>query len=287
MTPGPHLHPQYAMPLQHQPRAVFIGLGRHGPSRTERHILHADWAVHVYRYYGSVTAHGTTHPIRPGHVSLFPPGTETVYHFPDRSEHLCAHFHFPEAGPLTPGVLVPAMQDLAGRFLGINSALEDASRAFAIHPLRACVRLWDVLWQLSEPLPGSGAVTVNAHPPCVVRARELIELHLNEPLSVPALAAAVNVSHNHLTRQFRRSLGLTVIAYIRSRRVERARHLLTNTTLPIRTIAEQVGIDDPRLLSRVIRSALGRTPTELRRDGLVAVSRTPVRTAASVPRSPL
>ncbi|WP_350245443.1 AraC family transcriptional regulator [Deinococcus sonorensis] len=253
-----------SIPLHLRPEAVFIGVGIHGPNRTERHQLLGNWALHIYRYHGTVTVQQHDLPIRPGHVSLIPPGVETVYTFPHRSEHLCAHFHFAQTTELAPAVTVPAMQDLGQDFVAVNRALEDASRAFSMNPTRADVRLWDVLWQIADRTP-LGTVEVHAHPPCVVRARAIIELHLNEPLTVRDLAAAVHVSHNHLTRQFRASLGMTVVAYIRKRRVERARHLLHNTTLPIRIIAEQVGIPDARLFSRVIRTSLGHAPTEIRR----------------------
>ena len=74
----------------------------------------------------------------------------------------------------------------------------------------------------------------------------MIELRLAETLSVKALADEVGISHNHLTRLFRAAVGDTVIGYIRQRRVQRARHLLEHTTLPIKTVAAQVGIEDPR-----------------------------------------
>src|SRR6266508_3472147 len=59
-----------------------------------------------------------------------------------------------------------------------------------------------------------------------------------------ALERMAGVSHNHLTRLFHAETGLTVIAYIRQRRMARARHLLVSSTLSIPAVAASVGISD-------------------------------------------
>ena len=106
----------------------------------------------------------------------------------------------------------------------------------------------------------ANAPPVHPHPAPVERARQLIELRLSEPLSVKDLAKEVGLSHNHLTRLFHAAVGDTVIGYIHQRRVQRARHLLEHTTLPIKTIAAQVGVEDPRLFYKLIRAHLGWPP---------------------------
>ncbi len=51
--------------------------------------------------------------------------------------------------------------------------------------------------------------------------------------TIPEIARAAGISHNHLTRLFRAETGTTVVAYIRRRRLQRAHHLLRATTLSI------------------------------------------------------
>ena len=77
----------------------------------------------------------------------------------------------------------------------------------------------------------------------------------------------MGISHNQLTRLFRKSLGETVIGHIRKRRVERAKHFLEHTTLPVKTIGEQVGVDDPKFFYKLIKEHLGASPTEIRLRG--------------------
>jgi transcriptional regulator GlxA family with amidase domain len=55
-----------------------------------------------------------------------------------------------------------------------------------------------------------------------------------------------------------------VVGYIRRLRTERARHLLVNSTLPVKAVAVQVGLPDLQQFNKVIRRELGRSPREVR-----------------------
>ncbi|MFE6840344.1 helix-turn-helix domain-containing protein [Streptomyces sp. NPDC057705] len=61
---------------------------------------------------------------------------------------------------------------------------------------------------------------------------------------MPEVAQAAGVSHHHLIRLVRRETGGTVAAYILRRPMERARHLLRESTLAIPVIAPAVGMPD-------------------------------------------
>lgn len=87
-----------------------------------------------------------------------------------------------------------------------------------------------------------------------------IEEHLAEPLGVPDIARVAGVSHTHLTRLFRQDTGLTVVGCIRHRRMARARHLLTASTLAIPAIAATVGIPDLQAFNKTCRKELGASP---------------------------
>ncbi|MBV9848583.1 MAG: helix-turn-helix transcriptional regulator [Armatimonadetes bacterium] len=253
--------PQWRVPLSARPAVALMAVGVHGPNLTERFGSTRHWWLHLYRYTARMRLAGAELPIRPGCVSLIPPGVEVEYDFGERATHLCAHFTLPDVGE--EGIVVPALQDLGDDFPRVYAALEEAAGGFAANPVRAEVRLWDILWQIADRTPPH-APPVHPHPAPVERARQIIELRLGEALSVKALAAEVGVSHNHLTRLFHAAVGDTVIGYIRQRRVQRARHLLEHTTLPIKTVAAQVGVEDPRLFYKLIRAHLGCSPRQVR-----------------------
>jgi AraC-like DNA-binding protein len=257
------LLPQCHISLTERPSVALMAVGVHGPNATERFRSERHWWLHLYRYRATLRVAGQALALRPGCVTLIPPGMDMEYDFGERAAHLCAHFTPPAGTPDT--LSVPILQDLGDDFPRLYRALEEAAGWFAANPTRAELRLWDILWQLADRTPPQGP-PVHPHPAAVARVRELIELRLGEPLSVKVLAAEAGVSHNHLTRLFHAAVGDTVIGYIRGRRVQRARHLLEHTTLPIKTIAAQVGVEDPRHFAKLIHVALGRSPTQVRRD---------------------
>ena len=255
--------PVWNISLARQPRAALMAIGIHGPNSTEAFIGPRYWWLHLYTYSATMRIGGVPVKIRPGYASLIPPGVQLEYDFIDRSTHLCAHFSLP-AFEDDPRIDVPAMQDLGGAFPSIYKSLEDAASWFATQPGRAEVRLWDVLWQIASGSRSGGSAPIHPHPAPVERARQIIELRLSEPLSVRDIAEEVGISHNHLTRLFHLAVGDTVIGYVRARRVQRARHLLENTTLPAKTIAAQVGVEDAGQFHKLIRDRLGCSPTQVR-----------------------
>jgi AraC-like DNA-binding protein len=255
----------WKMPLETPPHLQLMVIGVHGPSRQiERFMTESVWAVHLYRYTAELTIDGVIMPIKSGYAGITPPGKEAAYRFPEKSVHACAHFAC--AGDAPEGVAIPAMQDLGDDFAAVNAAFEEGIACFPANPRRATARLWDILWRLAERGRPRELATHTFHP-AVEQAREIIALRLSEPIDIARLADEVGLSHNHLTRLFRQMTGQTVIGYIQQRRIERARHLLLRTTLPVKTIAAQVGIADQRLFSKTIRKALGDTPMGVRRAG--------------------
>ena len=75
----------------------------------------------------------------------------------------------------------------------------------------------------------------------VETATAYIQTHLAQPISVPQLAAAVNLSPSHFSRLFRSSTGLSPHAYIVQRRIDDAKHLLLTTDLTVKEIACRTG----------------------------------------------
>ncbi|MFI6420231.1 GlxA family transcriptional regulator [Streptomyces sp. NPDC050842] len=84
----------------------------------------------------------------------------------------------------------------------------------------------------------------------VHRAQDVIDTRFDEPLPLPALAAAVGVSERTLTRLFSRATGLTPLRYQQTLRLERAQHVISQGAT-IDAAARSVGFEDPRMLRRL------------------------------------
>lgn len=226
----------------------------------QRYRLPGLWCLHLYSYFATVLIDNYRFDIRPGYVSLIPPDTAMKYHYRGISTHLYAHFHLPDEGP---SMAVPLMQDAGDQFERMASVLQQAIAPPAHHPARWCAAVWSVLWQLGD-LPSANTSDARPGHPAVAQTRTWIEQHLAQPIRISDLARRVDLSHNHLTRLFHAEMGMTIVQYIRDRRLILARHLLTHTTLPIKAIAIQVGMTDLQQFNKYIRRGLGTSPRALR-----------------------
>lgn len=111
--------------------------------------------------------------------------------------------------------------------------------------------------------------------PLLAEVFEVIEQRRAEPLSLRDVAQAVGMTPGHLTTLVRRRTGRTVQVWIIERRMTEARRLLTETELPIATIAGQVGVSDPGYFTRQFRRAHGMSPRDWRNQQEPAGSDTP------------
>ena len=97
------------------------------------------------------------------------------------------------------------------------------------------------------------------------RALAYIEDNLGSKLDTRALADLVAFSKSHFSRAFKRSLGLPPMAYVASRRVERAKVMIAGTREQLTQIALACGFADQSHLNRSFRRVVGVSPGRWRR----------------------
>lgn len=100
----------------------------------------------------------------------------------------------------------------------------------------------------------------------LARVLELIEARLDQRLTLAELAAAAGLSPSHFKPLFKASTGLAPHQFVIRRRVERARALLLDGSLPMAQIALDAGFAHQSHMARAMRRVLGTTPGTLRRE---------------------
>jgi AraC-like DNA-binding protein len=88
--------------------------------------------------------------------------------------------------------------------------------------------------------------------------------HLNQPLHVATLAAAVNVSPSHYSALFKRWTGCPPIDYFIHLRMQQACRLFDSTSLNVKEVAAALGYDDPFYFSRTFKAINQVAPSEYR-----------------------
>ncbi len=89
--------------------------------------------------------------------------------------------------------------------------------------------------------------------------------HLDQPLSLEAMAAQVSMSVRTFTRRFRDETGDSPGRWLQRQRIELARTLLETTDLSMEQVATRCGLNTAQSLRLHFHAALGITPTAYRR----------------------
>jgi AraC family transcriptional regulator len=97
------------------------------------------------------------------------------------------------------------------------------------------------------------------------RALAYIEAHLESRIGTGELADLLSYSKSHFSRAFKRSLCMSPMTYVITRRVERAKGMMTTTRRQLTDIALECGFADHSHLNRCFRRMVGMSPGRWRR----------------------
>ena len=92
-----------------------------------------------------------------------------------------------------------------------------------------------------------------------------IERNLNRELSLGEIAERLGVSRFHLAHAFGESTGLSVMEYVRGRRLTESAYALAGGARDILSVALDGGYGSHEAFSRAFKAQFGKTPEEVRR----------------------
>jgi len=95
---------------------------------------------------------------------------------------------------------------------------------------------------------------------------ELMEANLSEPLSLIEIADHVGLSRRQIERLFRQEMGRSPARYYLEIRLDRARHLLVQSTLPVVEVAIACGFVSASHFSKCYRELYAKSPQQERAE---------------------
>lgn len=95
---------------------------------------------------------------------------------------------------------------------------------------------------------------------------EMMEACLTEPLSLLDVAGNVGLSRRQIERLFRQEMGRSPARYYLEIRLDRARHLLIQSSMPVVEVAVACGFVSASHFSKCYRELYGRSPQQERAD---------------------
>ena len=98
----------------------------------------------------------------------------------------------------------------------------------------------------------------------VLSLKQYIDANIEKNIKTHHLCERFGYSMTHLCKLFREQCGETLTAYITRARIERAKLLIRESSVPFAEIAARLSFDTPQYFSRVFKSVTGMTPSEFK-----------------------
>ncbi|MBM4200298.1 MAG: helix-turn-helix transcriptional regulator, partial [Gammaproteobacteria bacterium] len=97
-------------------------------------------------------------------------------------------------------------------------------------------------------------------------ARQFVDSHLGQPLTLGAVAHVAHLSRFHFCRVFKKWTGQTFSAFVTRQRVGKALALLAEPENRIADVAHGAGFGSMARFYSAFRAATGRSPSDYRRE---------------------
>ncbi len=102
-------------------------------------------------------------------------------------------------------------------------------------------------------------------PELVASARDYMQHHIEDDITMPGVAAALAVSYTTFRRIFRLYTGMAPSHYFTNLRLHRAKQLLRSTDATIKEIAYRLRFENPEYFATLFKKHTGMRPSEFRR----------------------
>jgi AraC family transcriptional regulator len=165
--------------------------------------------------------------------------------------------------PLVRGIGTAIAEELSRGHRSTSSSLVVDSLSTAI-----TARLVERYARVGSPLAASALqVSGRLEKRRLNRVLEFIDTHATTAVSLDVLAAEACLSRYHFIRAFKRTTGLTPLAYVNNVRMDRAKSLLRSTKHTVEDISAMLSFSSASNFARSFKRTVGLTPGDYRCNG--------------------
>ncbi|MEC4817651.1 MAG: AraC family transcriptional regulator [Scytonema sp. PMC 1069.18] len=162
---------------------------------------------------------------------------------------------FTAPDPLIQQIGLALKSELESDNMGSRIYIEALATTLCIHILKH----YSVSKKIATPSEGLSRLKLR-------QAIEYINQNLEKDLTLAEIAATVEMSMYHFSRQFKQSTGFSPHQYVMNSRIEKAKRLLTKTEEAIDKICQEVGFQSQSHFTNVFRKLIGTTPKAYRKQ---------------------
>lgn len=91
-----------------------------------------------------------------------------------------------------------------------------------------------------------------------------ISNNIKKNITLEEISKYVNMSPSYFSRTFKKEIGMNYTTYLMNKKMEVAKKLLADTTIPVNNIALELSYKEANYFSKVFRRHVGKTPTAYR-----------------------
>lgn len=88
----------------------------------------------------------------------------------------------------------------------------------------------------------------------------IIDINIEKPLSTQMIADALSLNPDYLGRKVKEETGSTITELIYKRKINLAKFYLQNTDLPVKQVANNLGIEDASYFGKIFKKYTGLSP---------------------------
>lgn len=259
------LSPLYITDIGYYPRAHFHHRKR--PQGADQHIL-----IYCLEGKGTVTLKKVSYSIQAGDCILLPRKWAHEYSADEKEPWTIYWAHF--LGNSSDEIVEKALKEWGGhktflphspeRLEQFERIYQQLQRGYRSEYLAySNMNFWSFLSSCIYPgihKPGQA----NQQHDAVDQAIDYMNKNLDKMLTLQQMAAAVNLSQSHFSFLFKSSTGFPPIEYFNHLKVQKACQYLLFTSLRIKEVAMQLGMEDPYYFSRMFTKVMGVSPAQYR-----------------------
>jgi len=107
-------------------------------------------------------------------------------------------------------------------------------------------------------------ISQKIYTPAIQKAVDYINRHYTQNLTLSEVAEKIFMSDEHLSREFKKTIGMTFKSYVTDLRLRHAKGLLTSTNNSVTDISRNSGFNSVSHFSSVFKKNIGISPFEFR-----------------------
>lgn len=250
--------------------AQFKPMVAHWNSKYEAPTFHRFYLME--RGEGSITVNGQLYYPQPGQLVMLPAGTkQSRWHQENNPYHryICHFTAYSGSWPLFHGAETPLIADVDEAAFSFFQDLIfsfQASGAFSVLRSQACLlQLLAICLEKSGEEVFIQSLVQSEERKKLVNVLDYIDEHLHTSIEIEDLAKQIHLHPNYFIPYFKKHIGVTPMHYVKQKRIEEAKKLLSYTDRSIGEIADRFGWELPQF-SNIFKHYTGLSPSSFRQS---------------------